>query len=106
VCIAVMMSLPKRWVFSFARGWSACSRKRHGGYRFQGEKDPLYLFAEKLGRTEKVDAYIFGHQHTPAEANIPSGGKLYVLGDWSDQDNYLNLSGMYISGRSLPKIEM
>lgn len=106
VCIALMKALPPRWVFAFARNWSASSRRRHKGYRFRGEEDPLYRFADGLGRSEKVDAYIFGHQHTPVEADIPSGGKLYVLGDWSKGENYLNLSGMYISGRSLPKIDI
>jgi UDP-2,3-diacylglucosamine hydrolase len=105
-CIALMKAMPKRWIFSFARGWSARSRRRHGSYRFRGAEDPLFIFADSLGRKEKVDAYIFGHQHTPAEADIPSGGRLYVLGDWSGEENYLNLSGMYISGRSLPKIDI
>ncbi|MBO4571154.1 MAG: UDP-2,3-diacylglucosamine diphosphatase [Bacteroidales bacterium] len=106
VCISLLKALPPRWVFAFARKWSDSSRRHHGGYVFRGEEDPLYRFAGDLGRTEKVDAFIFGHQHTPVCAELPSGAKLYVLGDWSKEDNYLNLSGMYISGRSLPKIDM
>lgn len=106
ICIFLMKLLPPRWVFSLARRWSACSRRRHGGYTFRAGEDPLYIFADNLGRTVKVDAYIFGHQHNPVCVDIPSGGRLYVLGDWSRGENYLNLSGMYISGRSLPNIDM
>ena len=105
ICIALLKALPPRWVFGFARKWSDSSRRRHGGYVFRGKEDPLYRFAEELERTEKIDAFIFGHQHTPVCTELPSGAKLYVLGDWSKEENYLNLSGMYISGRSLPKIE-
>ena len=106
VCIALLKALPPRWIFSFARAWSASSRKRHSGYVFKGEEDSLWKFAEQLSRTERVDAFIFGHLHYRVEAFLPRGERFFVLGDWSTEGPFLNLSGMYISGRLLPKMDM
>lgn len=103
VCISLLKALPPRWVFSFARAWSASSRKRHSGYVFQGAGDSLYKFAEGFGTD--VDAFIFGHLHTPVETRLPDGTPFFILGDWSSGPSFLNLSGMYISGGSLPNME-
>lgn len=94
ICISFMKGLPPRWLFSFARSWSALSRCRHCGYVFKGADDPLYRFADNLSRRERVDAFIFGHLHTPVCASLPDGTPLHVLGDWSEKASYLNLSGM------------
>ena len=105
--IAILKSLHPWFVFRLARRWSSDSRHRHpAGYQFRGKEEPLWQFAEKIERRKKVDACIFGHMHTPLEAALPRGGNLYVLGDWGDGPNYLNLSGMYISGLGLPKMEI
>ncbi len=103
VCISLLKALPPRWVFSFARSWSALSRRRHSGYVFQGENDPLYKFA--AGFDERVDAFVFGHIHERLEARLPDGTPFFIIGDWSTGTPFLNLSGMNISGGSLPNIE-
>lgn len=105
-CIALLKSLHPRLVFGFARGWSSSSRRgNEGQYSFAGEKDPLYIFADALGRSRKIDYYVFGHEHTPASVDVASGGRMFILGDWGDGPSYLNLSGMYISGRGLPNMD-
>lgn len=107
VCIALLKALHPRWIFRFARGWSFRRRsKYYGKYRFRGEDEPLYAFANALGEREKIDYYIFGHLHTPAQIEIPSGGTMYILGSWMEEDSYLNFSGMKILGRGCPNIQM
>lgn len=105
VCIATLKLFHPWFVFSLARRWSAYSRAKHGGYVFVEGRDPLYLFAEEMCSREKVDVFIFGHLHTPVCTTLPCGAELHVLGDWSEKANYLNLFGMLISGRPLPKID-
>ena len=106
ILIALLRALHPRIVFRWARRWSSSSRHGHpAGYRFRGEEEPLYRFADKMARRKKVDACIFGHLHTPLEIDLSKRGTLYVLGDWGSGANYLNLSGMYISGFGLPKME-
>ncbi|MBO4765617.1 MAG: UDP-2,3-diacylglucosamine diphosphatase [Bacteroidales bacterium] len=94
--IAVLRAMPVRFIFWLARTWSASSRSKH-------RPDPditttgLYKFADKFGRDRAaageppVDLYIFGHIHTPARAQIPSGGELLILGDWSAGPSYFCL---------------
>lgn len=101
--IRLLRAMPPSWIFSFAHGWSAKSRKSNGGaYAFQGENSDIYKFADSLGKTLPIDYYIFGHLHTPAHIPVRSGGELFILGDWAEGENYLYLSGMNISGRGLP----
>lgn len=94
VCIALLKTLHPCTVFSFAHWWSARSRKRHSAYVFVEGKDPLYRFAEDIAGREKVDVFVFGHLHASVSTVLPCGAKLYVLGDWSEKANYLNLLGM------------
>lgn len=94
-------------IFRIAHVWSETSRRKQGKrhYKFRGEEDPIFIFADELGRTRKIDLYVFGHLHSPAHVKVPSGGELFILDDWGSGENYLNFSGMYMVGRDLPKIE-
>lgn len=104
--IAVLKSIHPWFVFRLARRWSSSSRHRHpDGYRFRGEEEPIWKFADKMVRRKKVDACIFGHLHAALEADLSDGKKLYLLGDWGESSSFLNLFGMYISGFGLPKME-
>ena len=69
------------WIaFRLATGWSGSSRKKHSGYHFKGESEPLYRFAAG----QKADYCIFGHFHDRVDMPLPGGGRLIVLGDWID----------------------
>ena len=104
--IAVLKSLHPWFVFRLARRWSSGSRHRHPGeYRFRGQEDPIWRFADRMVRRKDVDACIFGHLHAPLETKLSDGKKLYLLGDWGCSSSFLNLFGMYISGFGLPKME-
>ncbi len=105
-CLSALKMLHPRWLFDFAQGWSLRRRSKYeGNYYFRGKDDPIFRFADQLGRDHHIDYYIFGHLHSPAKIAIPSGGVMYILGDWMKNDYYLNFSGMNISGGSFPKIE-
>lgn len=105
--IAVLKIIHPWFIFRIAHVWSKSSRKKQGKrhYKFRGEDDPVFKFADEMGRSRKIDLYVFGHLHSPAEVDVPSGGKLFILDDWGRGANYLNFSGMYIEGRGLPKME-
>lgn len=83
--------------FSLGYKWASHSRKIKNGhedsYKFKGMDTPLCKFADKYGRGRDIDYYIFGHFHTPGETDIPSGGHLYILGDWVCSPNYLVFDG-------------
>lgn len=103
---SLLRMLHPRVVFDFAHGWSLSRRKKYeGNYYFRGENDNIYKFANNLGKEQNIDYYIFGHLHSPAKIEIPSGGTLYILGDWIKSGYFLNFSGMYVSGGSFPNIE-
>lgn len=104
--IGVLKCLPPRLIFRFAKWWSARSRKGHADYTFDVADSDICKFAENMGRTLPIDYYIFGHFHKPQQISLRSGGELIILGDWSEGENYLYLSGMKISGLCLPNIQM
>jgi len=106
-CIKLLKMLHPSSIFNFAKAWSKSSRKKNlqTPYKFAGKEDSLYKFVNELGRNRKIDFFIFGHIHDRAETDVESGGKLFVLDDWGDGGYYLNLSGIYMSGRSFPKID-
>lgn len=105
--IAVLKIIHPWFIFRIANIWSISSRRKQGKrhYRFRGTEDPIYKFADELGRTQKIDLFVFGHLHSAAQMDMPCGGRLVILEDWGKGENYLNFSGMYMSGRPLPKIE-
>ncbi|MCK9625697.1 MAG: UDP-2,3-diacylglucosamine diphosphatase [Bacteroidales bacterium] len=106
ICIFLFSLLHSRIAFMFGSGWSRKRRLKYGSsYNFRGEEEPLYKFANEFGKDKKIDYYIFGHIHSPAKIDIPSGGTMYVLGDWMKDRDYLNFSGRTISGGSLKKME-
>lgn len=88
-CIALLKCLPPRWVFGFARAWSARSRRHHPvPTPFQGEKTGVYRFADDYGRTHPApDLYIFGHLHASGRIAVASGGELIVLPAWAGPED-------------------
>ncbi|HIZ85717.1 MAG TPA: UDP-2,3-diacylglucosamine diphosphatase [Candidatus Coprenecus stercoravium] len=94
-------ALHPRWAFGLGYAWAGHSRKMKnnpqntGKYVFRGDKEPLYHYAEAFGRDyaenhggRRVDYYIFGHYHTPGSIDIPSGGRMFILGCWVDGGEY------------------
>ena len=92
-CIALLKCLPPRWVFGFARAWSARSRKHHPvPVPFQGKDAGVYRFADAYGRSHPApDLYLFGHLHAPGRIPVASGGELIVLPAWTGPEDTLFL---------------
>lgn len=73
-----------RWTIGFAHGWSSHSRKTGGYIPMDGVGDSLVDYAEEYNAThpEKVDYFIFGHQHIVLDKKLKDGSEILILGDW------------------------
>ena len=91
-CIALLKTLHPRWVFGFARAWSARSRRKHSApAAFDILQSGLYAFVNDFGKSHDIDLYVFGHWHMPGEAAVESGGVLHLLGPWTKPADALTL---------------
>ena len=68
--------------FRFGTDWSNSNRRKHGGYKFRGEDEPLYKFCMEQTNSSLTDWCIFGHFHDSVDMPLPSGSRLIVLKDW------------------------
>jgi UDP-2,3-diacylglucosamine hydrolase len=74
--------------------WSKNSRLSHKEeYRFKGEGEPLYQFAQSYLKEHKVDYFIFGHFHSAADVSLPEGSRLLLLKDWISSSPYICFDG-------------
>ena len=88
VCQVLFSGLHPWLAFRFANSWSNSSRRKHGGYKFKGEAEPLYQFCksecEKAAAAGKpFDYCVFGHFHDAVDMPVGSS-RLVVLKDWID----------------------
>lgn len=90
VCQVLFTQLHPWLAYRFGTDWSDSNRRKHGGYKFKGEEEPLYKFCEGYhlsgvisgnGR-QSPDFCIFGHFHDAVDMTLPSGSRLIVLKDW------------------------
>ncbi|MBP5566294.1 MAG: metallophosphoesterase [Bacteroidales bacterium] len=77
-CQVLFNQLHPWLAYRFGTDWSNSNRRKHGGYKFKGEAEPLYKFC----LDKKADYCIFGHFHDAVDMTLPSGGRLIVLKDW------------------------
>jgi UDP-2,3-diacylglucosamine hydrolase len=74
--------------------WSKNSRLSHREvYEFKGKEEPLYLFAEQYLQENKVDYFIFGHYHSPADVMLNESSRLTLLKDWISSSPYICFDG-------------
>ncbi len=90
-----------RWTVGFAHAWSAHSRK-HGGYVPKaGAGESLVRWAAEYNASRdddnKVDYFIFGHQHVLLDRPLPDGARVVVLGDWITRFSYAVWDGENLS---------
>lgn len=98
-----------RWALGIGYSWSGHSavkrRKNKKQYKFQREDTPIYKFANNYGTSlslaseKAVDYYVFGHYHAATQMEIPSGGKMIILGSWIGEPAYLVFDGESLSFR-------
>lgn len=96
-----------RWAFGMGYSWSKHTRlaktdnKGYTQYKFKGSEEPIYKFADSFGKGKNIDYFIFGHFHTPTSIDIPSGGKMYILGEWIHTCDWLVFDGKTLSRETL-----
>ena len=93
--LQVLFSMLHPW-FAYRLGnvWSKNSRLSHKEeYKFKGECEPLYQFAQAYLKEHKVDYFIFGHFHSAVDTVLPDGCRLLMLKDWMTSSPYICFDG-------------
>ena len=93
--LQVLFSMLHPW-FAYRLGnvWSKNSRLSHKEeYKFKGEGEPLYQFAQGYLKEHKVDYFIFGHFHSAVDTVMPDGCRLLMLKDWMSSSPYICFDG-------------
>ena len=78
VCQVLFNQLHPWLAYRFGTDWSNNNRRKHGGYKFRGEKEPLYKYCVE----QDPATFIFGHFHDAVDMTLPNGSRLIVLKDW------------------------
>lgn len=88
VCQVLFSGLHPWLAYRFGTDWSNSNRRKHGGYKFRGEDEPLWRYCK--AECEKatvagapVDLCLFGHFHDAVDMPV-AGSRLVVLKDWID----------------------
>ncbi len=90
-----------RWIhpdlgIKLAKAWSGKSRisnMKKDENRFLGEDEWLWQYCKEIESQTHHDYYIFGHRHLPLELKIKEGSTYFNLGEWVNQNNYLEFDG-------------
>ena len=84
ICQVLFSTLHPWLAFRFGTDWSNSNRRKHGGYKFKGESEPLYRFCamHQISASDRNDYFIFGHFHDSVDMPLPNDGRLIVLKDW------------------------
>lgn len=100
LCQKLYSAIHPWWTVPFAHGWSSTSRKSAGCEpKFANDdKNPLVEFAEEYNQKaeNKVDYFIFGHQHLLFKRPLKSGGEIILTGDWIKLCSYAEFDGFTI----------
>ena len=93
--LQVLFSMLHPWIaYRIGNVWSRHSRLSHNEeYVFRGAQEPVCQFAEKYSNDHKVDYFIFGHFHSPADVPLPTGARLLLLKDWMSSSPYICFDG-------------
>lgn len=79
VCQVLFNQLHPWLAYRFGTDWSNSNRRKHGGYKFKGEAEPLYKYCMEQA---PADYSIFGHFHDAVDMPLPNGSRIVVLKDW------------------------
>ena len=88
ICQVLFSGLHPWLAYRFGTDWSNSNRRKHGGYKFRGEDEPLWQYCkaecEKAATAgAPVDLCLFGHFHDAVDMPV-AGSRLVVLKDWID----------------------
>ena len=97
ICQKLYASIHPWWTVPFAYGWSSNSRKTGGQTPKFGnnEENPLVEWATEYNRKaeNKIDYFVFGHQHLLFKRQLKSGGEIVLKGDWITHNSYVEFNG-------------
>lgn len=97
LCQKLYSAIHPRWTIPFAHGWSSNSRKAGGEVsKFSNnESNPLVIWATEYNQASdnKIDFFIFGHQHLLFKRPLKSGGEIVLTGDWITLNSYIEFDG-------------
>lgn len=97
ICQKLYASIHPWWTVPFAYGWSSNSRKTGGQTPKFGnnEENPLVEWATEYNRKaeNKIDYFVFGHQHLLFKRQLKSGGEIVLTGDWITHNSYVEFDG-------------
>lgn len=83
---------------ALGNGWSSRSRKvKPIAHSFRGENEPLVQFFSQTQESDKHDAYLAGHLHTPTIHLLPDQTPIAILGDWISAFTYVQWDGEKLS---------
>lgn len=90
--------LHPRWAFGLAHLWSKHNRLMHedSPWKWRGEDERIVKFANTLQAEQdgKIDYFIFGHFHYKTGMDLSQGGKMFLLGEWIHNRDYLLFDGV------------
>ena len=97
ICQKLYALIHPWWTVPFAYGWSSNSRKTGGQTPKFGnnEENPLVEWATEYNRKaeNKIDYFVFGHQHLLFKRPLNSGGEIVLTGDWINHNSYIEFDG-------------
>lgn len=86
-----------RWAFALAHQWSRHNRLAHedNPWEWRGEDERIVKFARTLQqeRGSDIDYFIFGHFHCRMQMEIGGGAKMFILGEWIHNYDYVVFDG-------------
>lgn len=98
VCQWAFAGIHPRWTVAFAQRWSRTSRADGLERDAANDEWPRRALARLTDYTEQyaaahpdVNAFVYGHLHQLVDTTLPSGARMFVLGDWLSQFSFLTL---------------
>lgn len=86
-----------RWAFGLAHLWSKHNRLAHedNPWEWRGKDERIVKFAQSLQqeRGGDIDYFIFGHFHNRTQIELDGGARMYILGEWIHNFDYIVFDG-------------
>lgn len=94
-----------RWAFALAHQWSKHNRLMHeeDNWVWSGEDERIVKFANAVQKDNggSIDFFIFGHFHYRTQLELSAGGRMFILGEWINEYDYLVFDGVECYSRNI-----
>lgn len=106
----IFSAVPPTLGMGLAMGWSKQSKKKKmgKGVVFEGEKELIWQYCQKIERQNHHDFYIFGHRHLPMELKTGERSVYFNLGDWLSYNTFAVYNGtsLQLQSYTQPYVEV